>query len=176
MVFFKYIYIVIFSASIGFLNPNNQDKNRIKWNENTKLQWKDFKGIPIKEKGLKVAETSVEIIMENGRLENGIPNYDVNCYFLKTESWTIVEDKLTLEHEQLHFDINEIYTRKIRKVLCDLNNRKISNLDNYFEVCDNFLKKCAEYNKKYDSEAYFNEAKQKEWYIKVKTELEELKE
>src|SRR5690606_34579490 len=35
----------------------------------------------------------------------------------ETTSWTATDDEYCLQHEQLHFDIGELYARKIRRLL-----------------------------------------------------------
>ncbi len=45
--------------------------------------------------------------------------YNISALFNKYESWMIVKSKDILEHEQIHFDIFELYARKMRKLLVE---------------------------------------------------------
>lgn len=46
--------------------------------------------------------------------------YTVRCYFLPKESWTRTRsDAYILHHEQLHFDLTEVYTRRLRRALSE---------------------------------------------------------
>lgn len=45
--------------------------------------------------------------------------YSIPATFQKRESWIIVKSPDILDHEQIHFDIFEMYARKMRKCLAD---------------------------------------------------------
>lgn len=157
-------------------NKFKEGVHKIEWCGINKLTWRDFKGL--KNDSINqfiVARTSGEIKVENGVIINGIPKFDIKCYFIKDKSWTIVDDNETLVHEQLHFDIFEIYTRKIRKAYKILNNKKIKELEIYQNEYDKFINECDKYNDIYDNQVYFNDEKQMQWSIKIAKELEELK-
>jgi hypothetical protein len=46
--------------------------------------------------------------------------FNITALFNKYESWMIVKSKDILIHEQIHFDIFELYARKMRKYLVDV--------------------------------------------------------
>ena len=90
----------------------------IEWTESRRLQWNDYKGVP--------PDTSLQIAAVTNcgfgfssrmRLIFNKPTISVSNTFNPGMSW--VRDNQTdrpglLEHEQLHFDISEIYARKLR--------------------------------------------------------------
>ncbi len=45
--------------------------------------------------------------------------YNITALFNRYDSWMIVKSKDILEHEQIHFDIFELYARKMRKYLVE---------------------------------------------------------
>ena len=176
------LFLVVFPlASVNcylFRTPNEfqEDKNKIEWCVDYKLEWDDFKGVPDTiNTNLVVAITASKIKITNNKLENGLPKIEVRSFFIKERSWTIVNDEYTLLHEQLHFDICEVFTRKIRKSFDSLNVNGIKDIKVYQEMYNKLVDKSNDYDKLYDSEVYFNEEKQKQWSLKITKELEELK-
>lgn len=147
------------------------DKNKILWSNDRKLEWDDFQGIPDDKAVNTVAmiQGSIEIVKID--LIDNIPKPIVHCYFIKDKSWTVVNDDYTLQHEQLHFDIYEVYARKIRKGIDSLNTEKIQNIKDYQSLYDNYILECAEKNVQYDNEVYFNEVKQQEWNNEIHKQL-----
>lgn len=181
---YKYAFIIqtiIFIVCINFIYSQtqieqNKSDNEILWIPNKKLTWGDFFGeIPVN-KGTTVAEVQCKIVIINAFWNNNLPKYELGCFFIKSESWTSVNDSAALKHEQLHFDIYEIYTRKIRKEFEKLNLEAETNTEIYNNAYRSLVISAMEENNKYDNEVYFNEIKQQEWVDNVAKELEELKE
>lgn len=194
----KYIFvtIIVFTMYCTSL-PNNganeimviannlTNREKILWSSTDKLKWSDFKGRNTTSFGLTKAETTTIILVTKTYYNDEyIPVYEIACYFLPKQSWTITSEKFALEHEQLHFDIAELYTRKIRKTFDSLKIKKVKDFDKYENVFKQLNKKSVDYNILYDSEvygineegnAYFNYNKQREWIDKVGKELEALK-
>jgi predicted secreted Zn-dependent protease len=48
----------------------------------------------------------------------------VKNYFDKDQSWMMVKNAYVLQHEQIHFNISELYARKIRKSADSLSQKK----------------------------------------------------
>ena len=98
-------------------SDTHKRKDLILWSDKNKLQWKDFKkngGIESRSAG-----TCYTIKLEDKITINGKIIVKICAYFIKSESWkkkSTVGEYL-LKHEQGHFDIAEIYARKIRKKL-----------------------------------------------------------
>ncbi len=95
-------------------------QERFTWSSN-KLTWEDFRGIPDSSSPFKANVNSGFSYKWSVKAVNGKPEfvYEVKSYFYPEESW--VKDKKAsqqlLAHEQLHFDISELYARKMRKAL-----------------------------------------------------------
>lgn len=169
------IMLLIFSneiiAQIGVVETDSL----LLWQANRKLTWDDFKGQSDERSINKGAITQGKIAITDSYWENDIPKYDVRCYFVKHNSWNIVADSLSLVHEQVHFDIFELYTRKIRKAFDSLNQKKVIKHDAYNNVFQSYFKECSRLQKKYDID-YFNKDIQQEWTNRIAKELEVLKE
>ena len=177
-------------SSLVFLNNTyivrqKQKEDNILWSPSRKLTWQDFKGKNTTGFDTRKAETTTQIITLNTYYdENEVPVYEIGCFFLPFKSWTITSETFALEHEQLHFDIGELYTRKIRKKFDSLHSVKEKDFEIYRVIFDSLNIKCQKYNTLYDSEVYklnekdeviFNHRKQKVWINKVKEEMQQLK-
>ena len=94
----------------------------IVWSPDRKLTWDDFKRKPKEGTGLD-AESTVYIESSTPiECKNGKVVYNVRAVFEPDESWvdpTKKSDAL-LAHEQGHFDLAELYARKLRKKLSEL--------------------------------------------------------
>jgi hypothetical protein len=178
VLFFFCILFILCSSNIYKKSHSvnlQKDDDEILWSSKRKLIWADFKGIPDTSRTNVEALTSTKIeITENYEL-NGIPKHILQCHFIKSKSWTIVNEESTLSHEQLHFDIAEIFTRKIRKAFDSLNIKKIKDYQIYDNIYIFYGNKCETYQKLYDNQVYFNNFQQQQWIKKVGLELARLK-
>jgi len=97
---------------------DNDDHLRIDWNANHRLKWSDFQGVPDYE-NWRVAAVTSSLIQFSYYCDNGVLKCDSKAVFMKDNSW-VKKDEVDadyLVHEQLHFDITELYARKMRKML-----------------------------------------------------------
>lgn len=100
-------------------NPYSYEKE-FGWDENRKLSWGDFRGPMQPQMGEDVAAaTFCGIGFETNTISAHNPSLKVHVYntFYATKSWvkTGLERPEILSHEQCHFDICELYTRKLRE-------------------------------------------------------------
>jgi hypothetical protein len=71
---------------------------------------------------------------------------------------------LLLAHEQLHFDISEIYARKIRKDFLELYLAKLNSISRYVDVMNTYLLELKKINNRLDSEVSdYSPPKEKDW-------------
>lgn len=117
----KLIQIILLSLLISsFTLPLNMGNlNRLLWDDERTLTWDDFSADPDFENEFASALTSSAIKYTYKCGPEGLLTYTVRAEFIKDESW-VKFDALTsyhLQHEQVHFDITELYARKIRKAL-----------------------------------------------------------
>ncbi len=90
----------------------------ISWSADRPLQWSDFKGEYF-ETQWAAANTVSGIGYEFSTFEKDGREYldiEVKCEFFPSKSWYRPElcDSVILSHERLHFDIAELYARKLR--------------------------------------------------------------
>ena len=181
----KYLIILFLGVLLSPLISFGQDlvvenDSLILWQKKRPLKWEDFTGKGEKPKDIhlihQVAATTP--ILKSAYVENedGVEKEVLFCYFLKNESWTITKDKKILEHEQIHFDIMEVFTRRIRKQHQKLDSLGVTDWNKYDSLILKLIEESSSKNKKYDEEVLLNYPKQLEWRKCIDKELEEFKE
>lgn len=89
---------------------------RFSWNEHRVLSWEDFKGPVETQTDESAAATCCSIGFKVNNTADGVPELTVYNTFYMDRSW-VKEDahvESILAHEQGHFDLCELYTRKLR--------------------------------------------------------------
>ena len=161
---------------LGIINFHDikQCNDKILWGEKN-LTWDDFKGSPPENYNTTIgAFTKTTIVCKETDLESPIPKINVKAYFIKSESYILVNDDESLLHEKLHFDITEIFARKMRKSIDSLNALKRSDFIVYEKIIKKIESYYDNYNIKYDSEVNFNKVKLEIWRTRISNELERL--
>ena len=156
------------------------NEETISWNESRKLTWEDFKAQPNTEIEA-VALTASGITFGYSVKTAGSRIIDfstsVQVHFYPNKSWYLKEKGNThiLEHEQLHFDITELYARKFREQLGRLVvNQNLKEQINRLHHAIN--EAVNETQKRYDSQTNhsINTEMQRQWNSFIKEELEAL--
>lgn len=109
--------ILVLILSVAFV----EQPERLVWEEDRLLQWSDFKGKP--DYLLDYAATTNSgmshsyMIDAYGVLDKS--SSTVLAHFYPSFSWCKPSDTtaVLLRHEQTHFDITEVYARKLRKLM-----------------------------------------------------------
>lgn len=105
------------SAHAGLLNEKKENAEFIPWVTERPLTWHDFQCAP-KRNGDAVASTSTSLGIAY-HIKNYVLTYEITCNFSKTKSWGLVKTPYILAHEQAHFDITEIFARKLHQSLME---------------------------------------------------------
>jgi hypothetical protein len=152
-----------------------EDLNRIYWNDWYRLEWSDFKGEA--EADQNIAALSSIALPYNMRSDGeGEVVVQVNVCFIKNESWSKPEEqnKVLLQHEQLHFDIAELHRRKVIKALLNASLTK----ETYKETIQNIMariwkKQYRDMQDQYDKETNYSQVikAQIKWNKFVEQEL-----
>lgn len=178
-------FLVLLSANLFAQKKSLKNGDTIiSWKPMVKIAWSDFQG-ETNPATFGKAKTSykIEIIPSNVRVdeEDRIQNYEdltTEARFYKRQSWTTVSvnDTIVLDHEQLHFDIAELFARKIRKGFVELQKNKESRFSSYSQLYNLYWKACRKYQMDYDFETNHGRDLElnKKWSSKVKLELENL--
>lgn len=168
--------LILFGSGTSAVGQQRECKDCIEWTEGRKLKWSDFKGRPNK---LSRNEALTDSGMSIGLICNDqTSEVTIKCFFDRSKSWTKDrQSEYLLAHEQLHFDITELFVRKLRKELSKFNGdckRLNAHIQDYY---NRNYKEFVAYQNQYDreSEHSLDKEKQAYWEQKVAKELDELK-
>lgn len=156
-----------------------EESDVVCWDYNRKLSWDDFMGNPDTLETIVGKATAVTVAKIScvSFIDQGMPNFVVENCFMKTSSWVNHQNEASLQHEQLHFDIAELYARKIRKGIYELRNQGLREMAAYSSLINKLLQERNLRDEAYDYETAHSllAEKQSEWNKKIAKELEELK-
>lgn len=168
----KFIIVLFMIWSISIYSQN------IYWNKDFILNWEHFK-ITDKARPVEAAKAYLGIKLFKIRTLNWSNKSEFTAVaYLSIDSSYYVPSKineLILQHEQTHFDITELYARKLRRIL----SQKKFIYDFDAKMIFNFI--FIEHNKtqiEYEIDTSFGNKKnmQNYWANKIKLELEEITE
>lgn len=150
----------------------------IYWSRERKLQWSDFRyrePLSIYTAG---ASTAISVSVDPYE-EDHLPNYEIRFRFNRGLSWT--NDSIShelLRHEQYHFDIYELYARRIRAKILDLREEGITEKEAYTSEITRLLEECRLFQEEYDKQTAhgFLRTNQESWEVYVDQLLSELHE
>ncbi len=157
---------------LGFLCFGQEIEEGVPWDEDIRLTWADFKGkVPPAEESAATTASGISYSYSANLLHHEVKlDFKVNAYFYPNESWYRPKlcNENTLAHEQLHFDITEVFARKMREKLL----RTSFSDDVKAEVrkiYKDILVELQQYQEQYDWETNFsrNREKQLEWNQKI---------
>lgn len=166
--------MILWFLLIGF-SPA-QDYETISWSEK-KLTWKDFKEEPpISDR---VAATTASGISyrfsTSGTRKEYKVDFEINTHFYPNKSWFKPElcDDVILSHEQLHFDISELFARKLRKELSEATFTHENVKKNIKTLYNRNNKELNEFQNRYDSETNYsrNREEQAAWNEEIAEKL-----
>lgn len=173
----KKILFFVAYLTINFSSnaQSNDEPSNIYWNDSCKLKWSDFLGEPKPLFEGNTAVSDVSILVSEVIINNKL-DIKVECIFNRDYSWVIIKTDNLLLHEQNHFDLEEIYARKLRKMVKDLQKSKDLTSSDITSFYNEIILDCNNRNDLYDKETNFsnNIKKQLEWELKIKKELDEL--
>lgn len=148
----------------------------IVWQENSPLEWKDYKGkVPISNMA---ATTACQIKLDISCFED-VFTYTITAVMMPEKSWVkknLADDNL-LKHERLHFDISELYARKIRAAFANVRT-DCHHFEVYDKIMDNLIKEMNIVQQQYDKDTEHGTiyAPHELWYSKIASELNALNE
>ena len=152
------------------------DSELIDHDGNVQLSWRDFKAKP--NDGHSFHAVTDWGMVYSCSLDGEILEFNLVCQFNKLASWVEEEEqtKWLLAHEQGHFDLAEIHTRRFRKAMLESRlvletiEKTVQALyDKHFKAC---IKDQGLYDKETDHSQ--NEPLQKRWNNKIATDMKNL--
>ncbi len=111
--------------------------------------------------------------------ENGEVKFVIEAVFSKSKSSLATNSEYELKHERGHFNICEIYARKLRQRILKKDFLKVKNIkkeisEMYNKIMDELKAEQDKYDKQ--TEHSMNMAQQKKWEDKIQADLKELDE
>jgi len=171
-VVFLILFVQLGNAQKSPITPKmRQFKNdTVVWKKDSFLVKENFKS---KTKGNYLGLTYTGILLYPTE-DNGNLIFYIQAIVVKSKSYLKDFSPYVLKHEQLHFDITELYARKLRKIISEKDFKKVKNVQEqitkmYTKVNDELQKEQNKYDE--DTEHGINSAKQKVWSEKIAQEL-----
>lgn len=173
-------YLLLSVLSLFFMSLTtrpSETKHQIDWKENQLLSWEDFKGTISKSSpydAYTMSGVSTEYSGEGNEMK-----VNIRAVFNQKDSKKKkgMDSAYLLNHEQRHFDITEVFARRLRKTVSEITFSSYKQIDN--EMTAVIRKNVREWNKiqnTYDKETQHskNKTKQAEWNQKIDDWLNEL--
>ncbi len=165
--------IMIFLQSIieEFYGNTHQNIEYIEWKANRKLIFEDFQGV-VDSSSTEAAMCNYKVDFKYERVDNFV-NFKISALFLKNGSWIKLKTPKVLNHEQGHFDIAEIFSRKIKQAIFKTK-FDISKFESeVFDLNKKFIDSCDYLQYLYDLETShsIDSASQLIWDTKISDQL-----
>ncbi|MBC7863362.1 MAG: DUF922 domain-containing protein [Bacteroidia bacterium] len=166
-----YLFSVLIILFLSFSIKKNKDE--IKWEKDLKIKWENFRGTPNSYNSFYANTNSGMSFLKFGDEDSAY--FTVTAVFYAKKSWVrlkFAQDTL-LKHEQLHFDISELFARKFRERLFQLNKTKTTYNEDFDKIRNDIVAGHDAYQDKYDQETEhcMNVLKQAEWSEKITSEI-----
>jgi hypothetical protein len=150
----------------------------VAWSAARPLTWTDFRGAP-PSGGTEGAQTAYSLFY-GLRCTRDLFQFQVTAGFLPRTSWvkpavlaSADESRRTLAHEQTHFDLSEVYARRMRKHFADLFRPCDQPLDQWRAVAQQYIRDETSAQGRYDNETRHGlvAARQQAWSLDVAEQL-----
>jgi hypothetical protein len=144
------------------------DDDYIPWTPSYRLNWTDFMCAPQHNSNDVVASTSTALGLAY-QIRNGKLTYQITCRFSKNKSWGLVKTPYILQHEQGHFDITEIFARKLYQVLSHYQLNRPTFQADINTIYDTLMQAKEAFQQAYDAETDHsrNKRHQQEWLERI---------
>lgn len=156
-------------------NKTPEIPNEIFWSDTKLLKWSDFQGEP-RAWSVFVAQT-VSVIEHTYSCDGNHFSFNIKAKFNRSKSWTKTNrHPEVLLHEQKHFDLTEIYARKMRKAYLNIDNPCQYTMEDLGKIYDEYFLELRHMQTLYDIETDhgLDEADQEIWNAKIARQLASL--
>ena len=144
------IYVFLFLTPL-LIAQNNLD-DQLEWSD-SQLTFSHFKAKPKTTKGIK-GEFSTKIFWTIRQYPGEVPEYTVYNKMVPSLSWLSMKHNELLQEYQFLFNISELYTRKIRKEISELNKNKIIDKETYKSTIIKYINTQSKEKKRYEGVLY----------------------
>ena len=167
--------LLLFSLSISATLAQDPAEDALTWSASRKLAWSDYKASP-NPKSDAAATTSTSLSIDY-HISASQFSYTIKSWFSRSRSWGRHKTDYILSHEQGHFDIAEIYARKLHQRMSTYQFNKNNYQKELNRIYNEVADEKAAVQQQYDRETRhsIDEVRQAEWLKKISRMLEELK-
>jgi hypothetical protein len=168
----KYLFIpALFSGFAAAAQPTSEEL--IDWNVSRRLTWDDYKASPNPNNDAAASTTTYLRISYNISSEGF--TYKIRSQFSRTSSWGRYKTDYVLKHEQGHFDIAEIFARKLNRQMHDYVFNRRSYQKDLNRIYFGIENEREQMQNDYDLETNhsINQEKQALWFKKIDSLLRE---
>lgn len=166
---------ILFLVVILFGFQKAKEDEKIYWSPDRKLTWDDFKEVEKISNNTAISCSGIEYELYEKEFA-----VEIKSCFYKNKSWVIKGEKTDklLKHEQGHFNIAELYARKLRKAIKGKRFKKKHLKEKIILLYNKVMLELNSFNDLYDKETNYhrNQVKQEEWNQSIENELLNLKE
>ncbi len=161
---------MLYFLGMNFLSA--QEYETIVWTEK-RLTWKDFKGpSPVSSRVAATTASGISYEFSTAGTKDAFAiDFVITTHFYPKKSWykPVLCDDFVLSHEQLHFDISELFARKLRKELSEATFTHENIKAKVKAIYNKNNKALNDYQNRYDEETNFSRYLQQQilWNKKI---------
>ncbi len=165
---------VLATLQIQAQNTYDATKDYLVWKQDFALTWESYKGEPDNSLTSEYQALTYVSFLPVGKTQDA----KVVCVFDAKSSWTTTQSGSLLNHHQVHFDLGEVYARRIRRDLQALLTEGNLNERTQLETVEkNYELYSEEFNQYNDETSHgIDKAQQQVWLRKVTNALRQLSE
>jgi hypothetical protein len=152
-----------------------RSQDTLHWSADRHLTWDDFQGKP--ESNTRFGAITNAVVRYSLTANDDSFQARVICFFKKSSSWSkYKQDEALLSHEQGHFDIAELFARKLRKAISQYSFNYSTVGSDIEKLFVNVKKERARMDSLYDKETNLsmNIEQQRLWSKKIRAALKQL--
>ena len=166
-------FILFFCATPLAVFAQNNKEELLDWSDARKLTWADYKANPDPNSDA-AASTTTNLVIDYKMTSHSF-SYKIESQFSKSRSWGLHKTDYILSHEQGHFDIAEVFARKLNKKISEYKFNAKTYQRDLQKIYEDVTKEKEDIQNKYDKETNHSIRKeeQAEWLKKIKSMLEE---
>ncbi|MES2647099.1 MAG: DUF922 domain-containing protein [Bacteroidota bacterium] len=164
---------IIFFLLLLCKNLPSVAQDTLFWKAADTLTWNDFKGMP--NRSARYLAISATGITYTYRYTDAGLNFQVRAFFVRSKSWrNYGTDLKVLKHEQGHFDITEIYARKLASQMQQLKPTKSNFRKSVEALGESIINEKNKTQKQYDLETGSGTKRkmQRKWETAIQQQLE----
>lgn len=176
MTMHRYLFILLLLCLPAYPAPlQGKNADEIIWIKERRLTVADFKGSARNKQFEAAANSGIRYDFSGSDKEGSVTLrieafFDCNTSYFKSTADQVV----TLEHEQGHFDMTEVYARKLVKAFKEQIHNTKELQQKHKRIYKQITDELQRMQNKYDKEIYPDRSKQAGWISRINKELEEL--